>query len=317
MNMNLNIDEIIKCYFKQKNILVSHQLKSYNEYIDKILPNIISNYFPINMNFETSNIKRISINITNVNIGKPFTTENNGYSNLMTPNESRLRNYSYLASIIVDFESIIYINDNEVEIELEKKVIKNILIGSIPILLRSKYCTLNDTLYNDECEYDYGGYSIINGNEKVIISQERKVYNIPQVFENNKSSSKYSYVCEITTVKEEDYYMPRISSIKITKKDNIYENYLRVSLPHLKQEIPLFILFKALGCLNDKEIVNYIIDNDNSKLDKQIIKILHLSIEEGKSIETEFEAIEYISKYINNNTFNVSDEKKIIFMKII
>ena len=155
--MNLNIDEIIKCYFNQKNILVNHQLKSYEEFIDKILPNIISNYFPIVMEFDSDKIKRIVINISNVNIGKPFTTENNGYSNLMTPNESRLRNYSYLASIIVDFESTIYINDNDIEIELEKKIIKNILIGSIPILLRSKYCTLNDTLKNDECEYDYGG----------------------------------------------------------------------------------------------------------------------------------------------------------------
>ena len=61
------------------------------------------------MNFDSENIKRICINVTNINIGKPFTTENNGYSNLMTPNESRLRNYSYLASIIVDFESTIYI----------------------------------------------------------------------------------------------------------------------------------------------------------------------------------------------------------------
>ena len=163
--MDLNIDEIIKCYFNQKNILVNHQLKSYDEFIDKILPNIISNYFPIIMTFDSENIKRIVINVNNVNIGKPFTTENNGYSNLMTPNESRLRNYSYLASIIVDFESTIYINDNGLEKELEKKIIKNILIGSIPILLRSKYCTLNDTLYNEECEYDYGGYSIINGND--------------------------------------------------------------------------------------------------------------------------------------------------------
>ena len=40
-----------------------------------------------------------------------------------------------------------------------------------------------------------------------------------------------------------------------------------------------------------------------------------LSIEEGKSVETEFEAIEYISKYINNNTYNVSDEKKIKYVK--
>ena len=222
--MNLNIDEIIKCYFKQKNILVSHQLKSYNELVEQILPNIISNYFPITMNFESDKVKRIVINISNVNIGKPFTTENDGYSNLMTPQDARLRNYSYLSSIIVDFESTIYINDNGVEIELEKKLIKNIQIGSIPILLRSKYCTLNDTLYNEECKYDYGGYSIINGNEKVIISQERKVYNIPQVFENNKSSSKYTYICEITSVKEDDYYMPRISSIKITKDKNINLN---------------------------------------------------------------------------------------------
>ena len=313
--MNLNIDEIIKCYFKQKNILVNHQLNSYDEFIEKILPNIIYNYFPIEMNFESDKIKKIIINVSNMNIGKPFTTENNGYSNLMYPNIARLRNYSYMASVIVDFESTIYINDNGVEIELEKKIIKNILIGSIPILLKSKYCTLNDTLYNDECEYDYGGYSIINGNEKVIISQERKVYNIPQVFENNKTSTKYSYICEITSVKEEDYYMPRISSIKITKKVNMYENYLRVSLPHLKQEIPLFILFKALGCLNDKGIIHYIIDNDNSKLDKQIIKILHLSIDEGKDIITEFEAIEYISKFINNNTYNLSDEKKIKYVR--
>ena len=119
--MDLNIDDIIKCYFNQKNILVNHQLKSYNEFIENILPNIISNYFPIIMTFDSENIKKIIINISNINIGKPFTTENNGYSNLMTPNEARLRNYSYLASIIVDFESTIYINDNDIEIELEKK----------------------------------------------------------------------------------------------------------------------------------------------------------------------------------------------------
>ena len=122
--MDLNIDEIIKCYFKQKNILVNHQLKSYDEFIEKILPNIIYNYFPIQMNFESDKIKKIIINVSNINIGKPFTTENNGYSNLMYPNIARLRNYSYMASVIVDFESTIYINDNGVEIELEKNWVK-------------------------------------------------------------------------------------------------------------------------------------------------------------------------------------------------
>ena len=33
--MNLNYDEIVKTYFNQKNILVQHQINSYEEYIDK------------------------------------------------------------------------------------------------------------------------------------------------------------------------------------------------------------------------------------------------------------------------------------------
>ena len=313
--MDLNIDEIIKCYFNQKNILVKHQLDSYEEYIEKILPNIISNYFPIKMDFDSDKIKNIKLNIININIGKPFTTENNGCSKLLTPEISRLRNYSYISPIIVDFESVVTIYDNNIIIELGSKIIKDIIIGHIPILLKSKYCILNDELYNNECKYDYGGYSIINGNEKVIISQERSVYNIPLVYETNKSSSRYSYICEIRSLHENNYFMPKISSIKLTKKEDIYDNYIRVSLPHLKQEIPLFILFKALGCISDKEIIHYIINNDNSKFDKLIIKILYLSINESSDIKTETEAIEYISKYINNISYNLSDDKKFRYVK--
>ena len=52
--MNLNFDEIIRSYFEQNDILVQHQINSYNEYVNNILPNIISNYFPININFDES-----------------------------------------------------------------------------------------------------------------------------------------------------------------------------------------------------------------------------------------------------------------------
>ena len=98
--MNLAIDEIIKCYFNQKNILVKHQLDSYNEFIENILPNIISNYFPIEMDFDSDKIKNIKLNIINITIGKPFTTENNGCSKLLTPEIARLRNYSYVFIIL-------------------------------------------------------------------------------------------------------------------------------------------------------------------------------------------------------------------------
>jgi DNA-directed RNA polymerase II subunit RPB2 len=312
--MDLNYDEIIKSYFDQNNILVKHQVDSYEEYIEKILPSIISDYFPIQLNFDSDKIKHLSLSVTNINIGEPFTTENNGCSKLLTPEVARLRNYSYVASINVDFKSTVTISENEIHTQLKDKTIKNIVIGYIPILLKSKYCILNKNPYNNECKYDHGGYSIINGNEKVIISQERSVYNVPLVFKQSKASSKYSYTCEIRTLPEKKYFMPKISTIKITKKENIYDNLLKVSLPHLKQEIPLFILFKALGCISDKEIIHYIINNDNSKFDGLSIKILYLSIKEAEDITSEPEALEYISRYINS-TYTLSDDKRIKYIK--
>ena len=313
--MELNYDEIIKSYFDQNNILVQHQINSYNEFTEKILPNIIQNYFPININFDNDKIKKISLNITNVNIGKPITTENNGCSKLLTPEIARLRNYNYISPIIVDFKSSVSIIENETIINLKDNKIPNIIIGYIPLLLKSKYCILNNTEYSEsECLYDHGGYSIINGNEKVIISQERSVYNIPLVFKSSKSSSKYSNICEIRTVKEGDYFMPKISAIKITKKDT-FNNLLKISLPHINQDIPLFVIFKALGCICDKEIIHYIINNDNSDIDKIMIKILYLSINEGKVVENEVDALQYISKYINNVSTNLDISKKISYVK--
>ena len=313
--MDLKYDEIIKSYFNQKNILIQHQINSYNEFVNKILPNIVSNYFPINISVDNNKINNISLDIINIDIGNPTTTENNGCSKLLTPDIARLRNYNYTSPIIVDFKSSVTINEYDTTIKLKDKIINNIIIGYIPILLKSDYCILNNSLDNNECVYDLGGYSIINGNEKVIISQERCVYNVPLVFKNNKSSSKYPYICEIRTVPEGDYTMPKISSIKITNKTDIYSNTLKVSLPHLKQEIPVFILFKALGCNSDKEILYYIINNDNSDTDKTFIKILYNSIEEGKYINSEPEAIYYISKYISNISYNLTDDKKIQYVK--
>ena len=72
-------------------------------------------------------------------------------------------------------------------------MIPNIIFGKIPIIVKSKYCVLNNKGINEECKFDSGGYSIINGNEKVIISQEKIANNLAQVF-IPKTSSKF-FIC--------------------------------------------------------------------------------------------------------------------------
>ena len=192
------IQTIINKYFKQVNILTNHQIESYNNYIDVILPSIISQFFPIYLSFndKNMNVKSISVNLTNINIEQPYYTENNGCSKIMTPYIARLRNLTYSLTVLVNVEiSIVIMKDNNYE-NLPVKIIENIILAKIPIVVKSKYCTYKKDISN-ECSLDPGGYYIINGNEKVLITQEKITPNIIQVYAISKNASKYSIVSEI------------------------------------------------------------------------------------------------------------------------
>ena len=54
----------------------------------------------------------------------------------MTPNIARKKNSSYLASLVADFTSSITIQDGKSLVELDQKVIPNIIIGKVPIMTK-------------------------------------------------------------------------------------------------------------------------------------------------------------------------------------
>ena len=63
--MHLTTDEIIQKYFDQRNILVNHQIESYNYYVDEIIPRIMKQYFPVIINFNggSCKIRKIKLNM--------------------------------------------------------------------------------------------------------------------------------------------------------------------------------------------------------------------------------------------------------------
>jgi DNA-directed RNA polymerase II subunit RPB2 len=78
---------------------------------------------------------------------------------------------------------------------MRERLFPNVHMGKIPVMVGSKYCLLHDQKYLHpkslgECAEDFGGYFIISGGERVIISQERMSENRPFVFRNNKSNNK-------------------------------------------------------------------------------------------------------------------------------
>ena len=113
--MHLTTDEVIQKYFDQRNILVNHQIESYNYYVDEIIPRIMKQYFPVIINFNggSCKIRKIKLNIEKLRIGKPLMIENNGCSKIMTPNIARLRNYTYSLSVLIDIDTKISIYEND------------------------------------------------------------------------------------------------------------------------------------------------------------------------------------------------------------
>ena len=301
---------VIDRYFTQSKTsqLVQHQLASFNRFQYSNIPEIIQQYNPVTIlhgyNSELNQYE-IEVNVTfkNIHYTRPIIHENNGSTQLMWPSEARLRNFTYASPIYVDVAVNISTRNKDNEIEHHpEKVLKMINIGKIPIMLRSEYCMLNirshhDSQHYHECRYDPGGYFIVNGNEKVVISQERMVENYPFVFKTQKASKRSLYSMDIKSVPPEKFLPAKTCNINLYTRNGSYGHTIRINFPHLRQEIPIMIVFRALGIETDRDIIMHIIESWDKPDASEFCRILRPSIEESSTILTQPLALEYILKY--------------------
>ena len=308
MSQKINFDkdtwEVIKLYFNDNSVLVKHHIQSFNDFMDKKITSIVQQFNPLSIyngyDPETNTYKNeVRINFGDIYLSSPMIHENDGSTKPMTPYIARMRNMSYSSPISVDFTASIIKDPQGEAIELDSKKMSKVNIGKIPIMIRSKYCVLNShskyRYKNNECMYDYGGYFIINGNEKVCVSQEKIAENKVYVFKTNKVSSKYSHIAEIKSVNTDGFNTPKNVSVRLTNRDNCFGKTIKVNIPHCKVDIPLCVLFRAFGVETDKEIVKNIIYDINS--DKEFLNWLKPTLEDGSIVSNQRDAIEYILKY--------------------
>jgi DNA-directed RNA polymerase II subunit RPB2 len=302
----LNKDDIwnvIDTYFKTKG-LVTHQIESFDEFLNIKINKIISDSHPIEIKYNLSDKSYIlhTIKFKNTYITKPQVIERDNTVTALTPNQSRLRNLTYESAVFVNIDYKQEKISDKREIVYSKSEFVNLC--NIPIMVGSSYCIthrMSDKGLTEleECEYDQGGYFIVNGNEKVLVAQERMATNNVYVFLNKTNN----YVAEIRSVQEGDVKSANqilIKYVKPSKKNNIVnENIFRVCLPYVKKEIPLIVLFKALG-ITDNEVIKNMIYADN-------IDLLEPSIEEGSIITSIEQAREYIGK---RATYNLDSKEK-------
>ncbi len=102
-------------------------------------------------------------------------------------------------------------------------------------MLKSTCCMLRnkpdeELFAHDECPYDQGGYFIINGSEKVLISQERSAGNIVQVFQ--KKGGPIPFVAEVRSSLEKGSRLLSSSQVKLYSKGEVGKFYHENAVIH-------------------------------------------------------------------------------------
>jgi DNA-directed RNA polymerase II subunit RPB2 len=252
---------------------------------------------PVNREYE------VHLEFSNPQFKKPTIFENNGAILPMMPNDARLRNLTYAAPLFVDV-NVTYIeidNTQSGRQTIKKRVFPNVHFGKIPVMVGSDYCLLGDQKHINpsrigECGEDMGGYFIIQGGERVCISQERMSENRPFVFRNNRNSTKELEVVEVKSIGPDNDQVPKSNSVRIMyHPKNSQIHLLRATIPRMKAPIPLFIVFKALGIKTDKECIELILGPGG---DSTFDMILQESISEASHVNTQEQAFDALASYI-------------------
>jgi len=253
----------------------------------------------------------IHMSFENLAFRKPTIFENNGAVLPMMPNDARLRNLTYASPLFVDvrIKTIFIDNTKEGQRTMRERLFPNVHMGKIPVMVGSKYCLLHDQTYVHpkvlgECSEDAGGYFIISGGERVIISQERMSENRPFVFRNNKSNNKDIEAIEVKSIGPDNDQVPKSNMVKIVyHPKNSQIHLLKANIPRIKNDIPLFILFRAFGVTNDRDIHDLILGKDS---DPSYISLFDESMQEANFIKTQEEAKCYIANEMNNSSSKAS-----------
>jgi len=194
-----------------------------------------------------------------------------------------------------------------------RKVFERVYLGRFPIMIQSDFCILRGLPREirhsmGECRNDIGGYFIIDGKEKTVVSQEKFADNMLYIrkFEPN-SGDKYLYSAEIRSVSENVSKPIRKFSVKMVAPTSKYTfGNIVVDIPNVRLPVPLFIVFRALGVLTDKDIIQMCLLD--IKKYESFVDVFTPSVYDSGSIFTQQHALKYISTLTKRKTVTAALE---------
>jgi DNA-directed RNA polymerase beta subunit len=287
--------DVLDAHFKDTSVLVEAQMLSYENMINIWLPQLLQQSgFEV---FSKGNSSKVKFEIIKCAICKPTQYVNRQGNRPLSPRDARNNNITYSSRLYVDFAITLQTEGGR---KTERWVETRVAVCGIPAMVKSSVCHLHgrspaETTALGECPYDLGSYFIVSGSEKVIISQERPVENIITVFPEHDPTKPYISRAEVKSSIDQRFFPIKTTVLKLAKT-----MALHVFLPHGRHPVPLGVVFKALGVIGDKQIMDYLLDyTDESNID--LLNVMTATIGESRSVLTQTDAIRLVSNSININ----------------
>ncbi len=264
--------DVVETFLKE-NSLVKQHLDSYNDFIEFRMQRIIDNMGKIETHQEG-----IEIKLGKIRVEKPKTREADGSIRDILPLEARLRNRSYTAPIFLEMTLV----EDGVERDTQE-----VFIGDLPVMVKSKLCYLSDMTESELMEVgedplDPGGYFIINGSERVLVSIEDLAPN-RMMASREKKGDKTVVQVRIFSVREEFR-----AKVLLERNPN---GLFYLSFPASPKNLNVIPVIKALGLGEDEDLLAAF------HPDPEVINDILLNLE-AVNLANQEEAVDYLGRRV-------------------
>jgi DNA-directed RNA polymerase beta subunit len=234
---------LIRKYFEE-HALTDFNRRSFNHFVEVEIPKIVKEVGDIVPTVIPSDVNDFRIRFDNIRIEKPKIQAADGSRKDDYPQEARLRQLTYSAPMHLDVT---------VHIDGVQREAFSTPIGKMPVMLRSKFCNLtgltrDELVKRGEDPDDPGGYFILNGNERALITVEDLV---PNKLFVQESSGPSKFTAKLFSHKD-SYNIPHV--IEQMRDGIIYISFTRF------KRVPIMYVIKALGLVKDQDIMELICD---------------------------------------------------------
>jgi DNA-directed RNA polymerase subunit B len=261
--------ELVEAYFRNKNF-AQMEIDSFNQFVEKKLPEIVKENNEI-----VPKIEEVKIELSDIEVQKPKIVEADGSPrNEFYPMEARIRNRSYTGPL--------YLTMRMLRRGVEQDV-RRAYIGELPIMLKSDLCWLKgksdeELVEMGEDPKDSGGYFIINGSEKALMTQEVLASDRVLITEGLKG-------IDAEVISTKGAFKGRV---RVSRKS---DGMLYITFPSSPKKLKLFVLLKALGIKTLREF------RDAFPEDKEIENDILVNWQ-NTFVKTEEEALDRLGKFV-------------------